>query len=61
MNYSKHVREEISDLEIGESKRIDLLGKHSSTFRMTLNRVRGSKRFITNTDVNGMFWIKREA
>lgn len=61
MNYSEYVREEIDGLRVGESKEINLLGKHVSTFRMTLNNIRGDKRFITNTDINGMFWIKREA
>jgi hypothetical protein len=60
MNYSDYVRKSVLDIGVGEVAEIDLMGKMVSTFRMTLNIVKGDRRFVTNVDINGKFWVKRE-
>lgn len=60
LNYRQFIRDQVSTLEVGESKFVDAGGKNQSSFSATLQQVNGYK-FKTKSDKENKtgYWVLR--
>jgi len=61
--YAEIIRDEVSDVSVGETMKPDLHGESLSKFRMTLAHIakKSNRSFKTKTAIDGSLWIKRTA
>ena len=60
--YSDAVFNQVAEIMVGDSLKVELLGKSASDFRMTLGYLSDKKRvgkFRTKKAKDGSLWIKR--
>jgi hypothetical protein len=62
-DFVEHVYDEVSIMQIGESKKIDLKGRSDQNFRVTLRHVSAKRmlfsKFKTKVDEAGSMWVMR--
>ena len=60
INYMDHVRSELSDIELGELKLVDLSGETVERFRRSLSHIKTpDKHFKTKVSGDGCLLVKR--